>query len=312
MAVFYLKPGFRDYIWGGHRLVDEYHKEYEGERLAESWELSCHPTAPSRIGNGPDAGMTLQEYIDREGPAVLGLNCVKFGGLPILIKFIDAKEDLSIQVHPDNVYARAREHQEGKTEMWVVMAAEPGAFLYYGFSREVSREELKARIAARTLTEVLNKEPVHPGDVFFVESGTIHAIGRGTLVAEIQQNSDVTYRVYDYGRKGADGKERELHVEKALEVLNCAAVTKKSFSPHLGACEYFTVDKLYLDGQALGKLSGTVSDDSFLSLLVLEGEGILRVGQEEYPFRKGDSLFLTAGTGAFQIEGKCEGLLTGV
>ena len=194
MSVLKLKPSCKDYLWGGHRLVEEYGKEYDGEILAETWELSCHPDGPSTIVNGAYAGKTLEEYIEAEGKEVLGTNCRRFRDFPILTKFIDAKQDLSIQVHPDNRYALKNEGQYGKTEMWYVVDAGKEAFLYYGFKKEVSKEEFARRIQEDTLLEVLNAVPVQKGDVLFIESGTIHAIGKDILIAEIQQNSNVTYR----------------------------------------------------------------------------------------------------------------------
>lgn len=198
MSILKLKPACKDYLWGGRRLVEEYGKEYDGETLAETWELSCHPDGPSVISNGKYAGKTLEEYIEKEGREILGTHCRRFREFPVLIKFIDANKDLSIQVHPDNRFALKNEGQYGKTEMWYVMDTEPGAFLYYGFKKEISREEFRRRINDNTLTEVLNSVSVKKGDTFFIEAGTIHAIGKGILLAEIQQNSNVTYRVYDY------------------------------------------------------------------------------------------------------------------
>lgn len=311
MGLLKLAPSFKDYLWGGHRLVDEYHKKYNGDILAESWELSCYPDSPSTIVNGPDAGKTLREYIQEKGNAVLGTNCRRFQEFPVLIKFIDAHQDLSIQVHPDNAYALEHEHQYGKTEMWYVMDAEEGAFLYYGFNRIITKEEFRQRIQNNTLTEVLNAVPVQRGDVFFIESGTLHAIGRGILIAEIQQNSNVTYRVYDYGRRGKDGKLRELHVDKALDVTNTAPVKRvKSTDPHLGSCDYFTVDKLFLDGKLTSRLSGFVGGEAFVHILFLEGEGRISCGKDEMSFLKGDSFFLPAGSGEYQITGRCEALMT--
>ena len=206
MSILKLKPACKDYLWGGHRLVDEFHVDYDGPVCAEAWELSCHPDGPSVIENGPFAGKTLAEYIKAKGQQVLGTHCRRFREFPILTKFIDAKDNLSIQVHPGNRYALSHEGQYGKTEMWYVIDAEPGAFLYYGFKKEISKEEFRERIENNTLLEVLNAVPVKKGDALFIESGTIHAIGKGILIAEIQQNSNVTYRVYDYGRVGKIGR----------------------------------------------------------------------------------------------------------
>lgn len=310
MSVLKLKPSCKDYLWGGHRLVDEYGKEYDGDILAETWELSCHPDGPSRIVNGSYAGMTLEEYIKAAGKEVLGTNCRRFRDFPILIKFIDAKQNLSIQVHPDNRYALKNEGQYGKTEMWYVMDAGKDAFLYYGFKKEISKEEFAKRIQEDTLLEVLNAVPVQKGDVLFIESGTIHAIGEDILIAEIQQNSNVTYRVYDYGRVGKDGKKRDLHIEKALAVTNRVPLIKsKSSYPHVADCDYFTVDKLNLDGKMMRRMEGSVSDASFVSILILDGEGTITCGNS-VDYKKGDSLFLPAGSGNYTIEGRCDALIT--
>ena len=311
MAILKLKPACKDYIWGGHRLVDEYHVEYDGEVCAEAWELSCHPDGPSVIINGLDAGLTLAEYIARNGREVLGTHCRRFRDFPILTKFIDARDNLSIQVHPGNGFALQNEGQYGKTEMWYILDAEPGAYLYYGFREEISREEFARRIEENTLLEVLNAVPVQKGDALFIESGTLHAIGKGILIAEIQQNSNVTYRVYDYGRVGKDGRKRDLHIEKAMAVTNRLPIVRSGSNyPHVADCDYFTVDKLNLDGTLTYRMEGTVYDTSFLSILILDGEGTISNKGEQVPFRKGDSLFLPAGCGDWQIEGRCDALLT--
>lgn len=311
MSILKLKPSCKDYLWGGHRLAEEYGVKYDGEVLAEAWELSCHPDGPSYIANGMYAGKTLQEYIDIKGKEVLGLNCRRFRDFPILTKFIDAKQSLSVQVHPSNRYALKNEGQYGKTEMWYVMDADPGAYLYYGFKTEISKEEFAKRIEEDTLLEVLNAVPVQKGDVLFIESGTIHAIGAGILIAEIQQNSNVTYRVYDYGRVGKDGKKRDLHIEKALAVTNRVPIIKdKSSYPHVADCDYFTVDKLNLDGTFMNKMEGQVSDASFVSILMLDGEGTISNQGETLIFKKGDSFFLEAGSGAYTVEGTCDALVT--
>lgn len=313
MAILKLKPAFKDYIWGGKKLAEEYGKDFKGERLAESWELSCHPDGESVIANGEHAGKPLSAYIEEKGRDILGRNCRRFADFPILIKLIDARDNLSIQVHPDNGYALRNEGQYGKTEMWYIVDCEQGAFLYYGFSREVSEEEFRRRIADNTLLEVLNRVDVQKGDVLFIESGTIHAIGKGIVIAEIQQNSNITYRVYDYGRVGADGKPRALHIEEAVRVTNRHPVYRgKSSMPHIAQCDYFTVDKLHLDGRMMNCVSGQVTDSSFVSVLVLDGEGTIRCGEEELSFQKGDTFFLEASSGAYQIEGTCEALVTSI
>lgn len=313
MAILKLKPACKDYLWGGNRLMKEFGKDFSGDKLAETWELSCHPDGPSIIGNGDYAGSTLNEYILMEGKKVVGTKSRRYEQFPLLIKFIDAADELSVQVHPGDAFAMENEGQYGKTEMWYIVDCEEGASLYYGFSREVSEEEFAMRIQNKTLLEVLNRVEVQRGDVLFIEPGTIHAIGRGNLIAEIQQNSNVTYRVYDYGRKGADGKERDLHIEKALQVTNRIPILKRrSFEPHIVSCEYFTVDKIVLDGQFMKRMSGEADAASFVSLLVLDGSGEVSAGEERLSFRKGDSILITAGTGAYELEGKFEALLTTV
>ena len=256
MYILKLDAPCKDYLWGGTRLRDEYGKKSDKEKLAESWELSCHKDGQSVIANGEFEGKTLTEYIDKCGKGILGKKCERFEYFPILIKLIDAKDNLSVQVHPDNEYAMRVEGEYGKTEMWYIVDREEGAELLYGFKKEISREEFAERIKNNTLLEVTNNVPVHKGDVFFIDAGTLHAIGKGILIAEIQQNSNTTYRIYDYGRVGADGKPRELHIEKACEVTQLTPpvrptkpmgeiINKDGYSSTLLATsEYFNVNKL--------------------------------------------------------------------
>ena len=306
----------KDYIWGGTRLRDEYGKKSDADKVAESWELSCHKDGKSVIANGEYAGKTLDEYIEKEGKQVLGTNCERFEYFPILIKLIDAKDNLSVQVHPDNEYALRVEGEYGKTEMWYIVDCDEGAELLYGFKHEITREEFADRIKNNTLLEVTNNVPVHKGDVFFIESGTLHAIGKGILIAEIQQNSNTTYRIYDYGRVGKDGKPRELHIEKACEVTKLIPPTrptkpqgeKRDMGGYsetlLATSEYFNVNKL--DVQSEAALEAT--DESFNSLLVLSGSftlGGLELG-------KGDSCFIPAGYGSYTLKGTGEVILTDI
>lgn len=307
MSVLKLKPACKDYLWGGNKLREKYNIESDLEPLAEGWMLSTHKDGPSVITNGDYAGKTLTEYINEKGRSVLGKNCEKFDDFPILIKFIDAKGNLSIQVHPSNEYALKNEGQFGKTEAWYILESEPDAYLYYGFKKEISKEEFKSRIENNTLTEVLNAVKVKKGDLFFIPSGTLHAIGKGIVIAEIQQNSNVTYRVYDYGRLGADGKPRALHIDKALDVTECKPPkTDYDFDGHLVKCDYFTTDLIS------GDYSGNADSGSFVSVLVTDGEGTLTLGNEEYALKKGDSLFIDADSGNFDIHGSAQILLTSV
>ncbi len=311
-----LQPAFKDYLWGGERLKTEYGKRTALSPLAESWELSCHKDGPSLIAEGPYAGRALAEYV-AENPACLGTKH-RGGAFPVLIKLIDAAKPLSVQVHPSDDYAQRMEGEPGKTEMWYVVDAAPGAALYYGFSKEITREEAAKRIADGTLTDVLNAVPVQAGDVFFIEAGTVHAIGAGILIAEIQQNSNTTYRVFDYGRVGADGKPRALHVEKALDVARLCPPARPAgpmgrpettgglTDTLLAECEYFTARLLAVRGSAPLRAGA----ESFHSLLCLGGEGAVVWNGRALAFQKGDSLLLPAGLGAYRIAGDAQLILT--
>ncbi len=302
MPAYQLIPTCKDYIWGGQRLKTDFGIQSDLNPLSEAWVLSCHPDGPSVLADGPDKGTTLRAWLDKAGKEALGTACEAFEDFPMLIKLIDAKKDLSIQVHPSDAYALEHEGQYGKTEMWVVLDAEPGASLYYGFDREVSLEEFSSRVSDGTLTEVLRKVPVKPGDVFFIPSGTLHAIGAGLVIAEIQQNSNVTYRVFDYGRLGADGKPRALHVEKALAVTDRRPAPALDFGEHLGDCRYFTTDGH--QGDFRGDCDGT----SFHALLFTGGQGSLTCGGETREVKKGQCWFLPAGSGEYQVTGDVQTL----
>lgn len=307
MEILKLQPIFKDYIWGGQRLREDFGFQSDLPKLAEGWMLACHQAGMNTIDGGSYDGQPLEQVVESVGKeALCGTNAARFPYSPVLIKLIDAKDNLSIQVHPDNDYARRVENEFGKTEMWYVLDCEPGAFLYYGFDHEISREELEERIRNNTLTEVLNAVPVKKGDCFFIPSGTLHAICKGVVVVEVQQNSNVTYRVYDYGRVGADGKPRALHVKQALEVMRRTPPEQHDFSPHLAKCDYFTVDVV------AGGHTGTADETSFVSLLITEGEGRLTCGGETVQAKKGDSFFITAGSGAYALTGSCKALLTTV
>lgn len=301
MSIFKLKPACKDYLWGGERLKKEYGIEYAGEPLAEAWVLSCHPDGLSVIENGEYAGTTLKEYLEKNE---------KIREFPVLIKLIDAKQDLSIQVHPDDEYAMSHEGQKGKTEMWYILDSTPDAFIYYGFKKEITKEEFEQRIRDNTITEVLNKVRVKKGEAYFIKAGTLHAIGAGCLIAEVQQNSNVTYRVYDYDRVGADGKRRELHIDKALDVTDRRPPEKYiADGDHLASCEYFTTGLLKVEEGIPHKITGI--SDSFRHLLITSGSCTVTDGKEMLPLKKGDSLFITAGTGEVNISGNAEILETG-
>lgn len=308
-----LTPAFKDNIWGGTRLKTEYNKHTDMKIVAESWELSTHKDGESRINGGEYDGLKLSEYIEKIGKDKLGKRALEFDYFPLLIKFIDAKNNLSIQVHPDDEYALKHEGEYGKTEMWYIMDAEKGSYLYYGFNRSITKEEYEKRISDNTLLEVLNKVEVKKGDMFFIPSGTVHAIGSGILICEIQQNSNTTYRVYDYDRRDANGNPRQLHIKQAIDV-SCLEPSPAQKAPtiiadgveELAKCKYFTVRKIDVDGEK----TISAEDGSFRSLIFLSGQGTLTVGDSVITAEKGDSIFVPAQNTDYKISGKCEIILS--
>lgn len=315
MEIFKLKPVFKDYIWGGTRLKDDFGFESNLDKLAEVWMLACHKDGKSIIENGEYAGKTLEDIIDEIGAVkVIGTKSEKFPYFPVLIKLIDAKDNLSIQVHPDNEYAQKVEHEFGKTEIWYVLDAEPDATLIYGFKEKISADEFKNAIESNTLLDVLNVVNVKKGDLFFIEAGTVHAIGKGTLIAEIQQNSNSTYRVYDYGRVGNDGKPRELHIKKAVDVSKTepAKYEIKPFgeeikieggvSQILTECDLFTVTKYNINNE----IKLFADEKSFNHVLITDGYGKINCTD----FKKGGSFFIPASFGEYKITGNAEILVT--
>ena len=313
----HLTPIFKDYLWGGTKIRDRFGKKCDFEPIAESWELSTHPAGQSLVSEGKYAGMQFGRYIEAIGRERLGWKCQPFEAFPLMIKFIDAKENLSIQVHPDDDYALPVEKEYGKNEMWYVMDCEPDSYLYIGFKQNVTEEEVRRRIQEETLEEVLNKVPVKKGETYFLSAGTVHAIGKGIFICEIQQSSNATYRLYDYGRKDKDGNLRQLHIDKALDVLNRNKYKVKTFHypikredgytvQLLGECKYFTTQKYVADSRTILY----VDSSSFLSLVFLEGEGMVVTDDKTLPFRAGDSFYIPAGKKSVRVEGKCEFLAT--
>lgn len=289
-----LYPECKSTVWGGVQLREKYGKKSDGENIAESWELSFHKDGETRL----EDGRTLREVATK---ADLGKNCESFPFFPMLVKLIDAKQDLSVQVHPSDAYALKNENSFGKTEMWYIVGAEEGAGIYLGFQRDVTKEEYERAIAEHTLPELLNFFEVKAGECYFIPSGTIHAIGKGCLICEIQQNSNLTYRVYDYGRKDKNGKERELHVEKALKVTNLSKYTYAPLSLDtadgrlLGLSRYFTTTY----AEICGEKTLRADKNSFRCVVCVEGEGT--VGGKAAA--QGDSFFIPAGYGAFTLTG---------
>ena len=307
-----LKPVLTDYLWGGTRLKTDFSYETDNEIAAEAWVLSCHKDGPATVVNGEFSGKTLPEVLSIWGAEATGEKAQKFPYFPLLIKLIDAKQKLSVQVHPDDIYALEKEGEFGKTEMWYVVDCDEGAELIYGFKENISKEEFERRIKDNTLTDVCNFVPVNKGDVFFISAGTLHAIGEGILIAEVQQNSNSTYRVSDYGRLGADGKPRPLHIEKAVDVTLCekpsipygqiGAVTELDGGSErlLASCDLFTAKHINLSGNI-----ELMCEDSFISLLCLGGNAQLKYEGNEFEIKKGDSIFIPANFKA-NIEGNAE------
>lgn len=298
-----LIPACKEYLWGGTRLKDEFGIECDLEKIAETWELSAHKSGQSMIADGEFKGKTLSEYIEENGMECIGKNAQAFEFFPILIKFIDAADKLSIQVHPSDEYALKNEGEYGKTEMWYVIDCEEDSFLYYGFNRSITKDEFAERIKNNTLLEVLNKVNIKKGDVFFIDSGTIHAIGKGALICEIQQNSNTTYRVYDYNRRDKNGNLRDLHIEKAIDVTDLNPPKEYAANGNkLAECKYFAVDKYSCNVSTVIPLT----PDSFKSLIAVSGEATLVLNDTEMKIKKGDSIFVPAQNGEIKVNGECD------
>lgn len=317
MEMFKLIPSVADYIWGGRRLIEEYGIKTDKDPAAEAWVLSCHSAGPSTVEDGEFKGQTLEQVWENH-KEICGTNGNKFEFFPILIKFIDAKNNLSIQVHPDNDYAMRVEGEYGKTEAWYILDCDEGAELILGFNREVSVEEFKKAAQSEEMLNIVNKVKVKKGDLFFIESGTLHAICKGILLAEVQQNSNTTYRVYDYGRVGADGKPRALHIDKAADVTKLCPPTITNASErevekqdggtrtHLTECDLFKMYSVETNGEYVSE----AGDESFVSLLCLDGSAEVVCGKKTLGMKKGESLFIPASSGEFKIIGKTHMLET--
>ena len=301
--IYKLTPALFANLWGGNKLRG-YGKESVDDRIGESWELSFVKGAEAKLCDG----RAVTEVFSK---ADFGKNAEKFEFFPTLTKFIDAREKLSVQVHPSDEYALKNEGQYGKSEMWYVVEADEGAGLYVGLNRECDKEELAAAIADGSVEKLLSFKEVKPGDVFFIPAGTIHAICGGVLIYEIQQNSTLTYRLYDYMRRDKDGNLRELHVKKAMKVLKSDVYNPPKFdtgacdcSKIIGKCEYFTT-KEYIVSNA-ESVSISVNGDSFKSLTVVKGEGVLsftdnNAGLSSLPLSLGDTYFAPANNEGFEF-----------
>ena len=298
MEVVKLRPYIKEIVWGGNTLR-EYGKVSDTKNIAECWELSLHKEGSSIIDSGENKGKALANVLTKEDS---GEKCEKFAFFPTLIKLIDADRELSVQVHPSDEYALKNENSFGKTEMWYILEAKKGAGISLGFKRDTSKEEVEQKIKDNTLVDLLNFIEVKPGDCYFVKSGTVHAIGGGITLFEVQQNSALTFRLYDWGKLGMDGKPRELHIEKSLKVMNFKKFKPEEFKrPLLGECDYFSTYELEVNESA----EINADKGSFISITFTDGKGLVN----DISFAKGDTFFIPAGKVA-EIKGHGKYLLT--
>ena len=319
---FLLRPATKDYLWGGSRLKEFFGKNTDSSPLAETWECSTHPDGQSTVASGPDTGKTLGEVL-RLHPEYLGTHPIQTmggsPGLPILIKLIDAREKLSVQVHPDDEYALARENSLGKTEMWYVLSAEKGSTLVCGFNQDVTASRVRSAIESGTIEKYLNHVPVDKDNLFYIEAGTVHALGAGIIVAEVQESSNLTYRLYDYDRVDKKGNKRELHIDKALDVMNLSAPAgprqpmrllryKRGCAGELlMRCKYFQVERLLVNAEDYRFMPEIrTGSNSFHVLLCTEGRGSLFNEGYRLDFCKGHCIFVPAESIRVKLRGKAQ------
>lgn len=307
-----LEPAFQDYIWGGQRLRSEYGKQTNLKRIAESWECSVHAHGLTKIANGKYKGWYLRDYI-KFNQDVLGPH-VKGDRFPLLIKFIDACQDLSIQVHPDDNYALKNENGAlGKTEMWYVLSAQQNACLTIGFNTEISAEQVNSSCEDGTIEKFLNRIPIHEDEIYLIKPGTVHAIGKGALILEVQEDSDLTYRMYDYNRMDDCGHKRQLYLDKALDVLDCSQYLIKKQPLRtlryrngvayetLLRCDYFKVERYLFNNDSLTFKQS--NNFSFLVLICIEGALYIECDARSYYLTKGMSMFVPCSL-IIEIHGK--------
>ena len=292
-----LIPVTKQIIWGGSRLSREYGIGTPGDKIAEAWEMTCRPDGDNVISGGEYDGVPFSVYL-KSNPDAVGTK-YSGGAFPLLIKLIDAEADLSIQVHPDDAYAKAHTTDLGKTEMWYIVDAEPDAHIIYGLKEKYPRPVIEDAIKRGTLEDLMNYVPVKKGETYLIPSGTVHAICKGILIAEIQQNSNITYRVYDYNRRQPDGSLRQLHIEDALNVIESvdpSAVPYTHGGDTIAECRYFTVNKYENAEKELD-----AGDDSFIHLMCVDGNATVEHNGEKYAIKKGESFFIPAGTGKLKL-----------
>lgn len=308
---FVFKPNLHSVIWGGSRLKPWKKHPQDETPIGESWEVSAVPSSPSIIDNGCWTGQSLIDVINQMPNEILGRSVAqKYGNrLPLLVKFIDAEKDLSIQVHPDDRMAMREHNKFGKTEMWYVIDAKPGSYLYAGFKEELTPEEYRRKVEDGSITEALARHEVHTGDVFYIPAGRVHAICGGILLAEVQQSSDVTYRIYDYNRPGMDGKPRELHTALAAQALDYKVydeyrtdyVVRESSSSHVIDSPFFNVRVVDIDQRFHRNL---VKYDSFVITMCLKGSCHIKIRstQDEVILHEGNSCLIPAVIADYDVE----------
>ncbi len=300
----FLEPIFKSYIWGGTKLKEKLNKKSEEEKIAESWEISTNKNGKSKIKNGEYLGKTLEELYNNVElkEKIFGTKLSEIKEFPLLIKYIDASESLSVQVHPDDEFARKNENSLGKTELWYIMDCKENAKIVCGL-KDISEEKL-SNLGGKDIKKHLKYVDVKKGDYVYIEAGTVHAILDGIMICEIQQNSDITYRLYDWDRVDKDGKGRELHLEKAREVIDISDRCKVEHSKNIpiqniADNKYFKIDIVNVDGEYIDKTDVT----TFYAYNVVEGSGVLKVENIEYKLEIGDSYILPASLGEYKIKG---------
>ena len=303
------EPILKQTLWGGDKIIPFKHLNSDLKGVGESWEISGVEDNESVVANGPDKGLTLADMVRRYREELVGeANYARFGNkFPLLIKFIDAKQDLSIQVHPADDLAKKRHNSMGKTEMWYVVDADKGAKLRSGFSEQITPKEYKERVLNNTITDVLQEYEIHPGDVFFLPAGRVHSIGAGAFIAEIQQTSDITYRIYDFNRKDANGNGRELHTELAKDAIDYTLYPdyRTHYKGHTNAtveladCKYFTTNLLDLDTIMVRNFSEL---DSFVVYICMAGKASIRDNKGNEIFvHQGQTVLIPADTEVITI-----------
>lgn len=283
------KPIYKECIWGGTNLKTVFGREFSGTHIGESWDLSSHVNGTSIVSNGYFAGKSLNELLVTNGEEILGKKFAHENKFPLLVKIIDANGDLSIQVHPSDENACEMEGESGKEEAWYVVSAKENAQIVYGLSKDITKDQFINAVNHNTIQEVVRKVSVKAGDMVFVPAGTVHALLDGVMVYEIQQNSDTTYRIYDYDRVGADGKPRALHITKALEAINFEKQLGDVFISHHISCPYFSVEKLIVDGKQHEKTAG-----QYIVYCVVAGEGAIRYQENVESLSLGETVLIPA------------------